>query len=262
MTVFEAIIYGLIQGLSEFLPISSSGHLVLLPRLLDIDDPGVAFDLAMHLGTLVSVSVYFRRQVFSLFWECPRDIYLKKISLKDSILGPYIITCVGTVILVLIFLPFSESYGRSENLVAFNLIFFGGILALSDYFSRRETKLTALHPLAFLAIGLAQALAIFPGVSRSGVTISVGRIFQLSRQEASEFSFLLSIPLIFAGAILKLPELADAPYSLLPLVVGVLTSGVVGLLSIHCFLKLIARVGIWWFFFYRLLIASLILGTL
>ena len=264
MDYWDALIYGLIQGATEFLPVSSSGHLALLPGLLDLQDPGVAFDLLMHLGTALAVVVYFRSEVRGLLGAglalLGRRKHPKLAWLKNFILSTFF-----SVILILCLENLAAHYGRGPTLVALNLIFFGIVMWLADRFGgvkgrdlcQREGALGAI------AIGLAQALAIFPGVSRSGVTLIMGRLLGMGRRQATRYSFLLSLPIIFAGVLRELPALLRGEAEGVGLgvaLLGILFSFALGMLAIHYFLKWIERFGLAPFAFYRVVLGGVILS--
>ena len=259
--LFSSFIYGIIQGLAEFLPISSSGHLALLPHVLDLEDPGVAFDLAMHVGTAISIMIYFHRDVRYLTHKFYR-MCVTRFREYDAWTFNMFISTLGTVLVAALIKDLSEQYGRGLKMIAFNLFFFGLLLFLADFFFKEAgsnlDKKSGKK--AALMIGLAQALALFPGVSRSGITITMARFLKIPRKEAGKFSFLLSLPLILAGAVIKLPELANAEsFSFESCLFGVAVSAVVGFLTIHYFLRFIQKVGLWPFFIYRIALGALIL---
>ena len=263
MNYFDALIYGFIQGASEFFPISSSGHLALLPRLLELNDPGVFFDLLMHLGTALAVMVYFRGEVKDLMMATL--FFLKK---KEHPALPWLknffVSTVVSVVFILVLQQFSFQYRGETNLIAFNLIFFGLLMFWVDFVCAHN-KHNLCQRQGFgqaILIGMAQALAIFPGVSRSGVTLSMGRFLGLGRKEATRYSFILSLPIIFAGVLKELPQiLTGQGRSFGPTValLGIAFSFVVGLLSIHFFLQLLQRWGLGIFALYRVLLGGAIL---
>jgi undecaprenyl-diphosphatase len=253
MNEYLGILYGIIQGLAEFLPISSSGHLALMPYLMQFNDPGVVFDLMMHLGTAMAVMVYYQKDIRHMLFEL-----IKIIQTRNFIHFPktvhFIVATIASVFMILLLKPISE-YARNPLLIAFNLIFFGFILWRT---SLKEThlKMNHINLKHFILIGLAQAIAIFPGVSRSGITISMSRYLGYDQKESGDFSFLLSLPIILAGAIVKLPEMSsvDNEFQISVMLVGVLSSFLVGLLTIHFFIKFIKQINFKYFFWYRLLL--------
>ena len=271
MDYFSASLYGIVQGITEFLPVSSSGHLALLPQFLKITDPGVAFDLTMHVGTALAVIFYFRKELKALikdtFW-----FFLRRPEKLSSryFLPLYMLTStVTTVFLVLIFKDLVVKLGaRGPQIIAFNLAFFGILMVLAD--RKKETSNEGERMVQqnqwkkALMIGVFQGFAIFPGVSRSGATLTISRFLGLERKEASRYSFLLSLPIILGGFVTKLPELVHegSSVSLGACFWGTFISFIVGLLSIHLFLKLIQNLGLGIYAFYRVLLAGVILWVL
>ena len=211
MNPYDALIYGLVQGLSEFFPVSSSGHLVLLSKFLDLDDPGVAFDLLLHFGTGMAALIYFRKEIKDLtaaaFFLCRGKRHPALPWLKN-----FFFSTLVSVIFILLIRKWAEQYGRWPPLVAVNLMVFGLLMFLADAFSsQNDTNLQLKeHPRKAVLIGLAQSLAVFPGVSRSGITLTMGRLLGLKRKEATRYSFLLSLPIIFAGTAKELFSLLTA----------------------------------------------------
>ncbi len=263
MDYISTILYGAIQGFTEFLPVSSSGHLALLPYVLKIKDPGVAFDLAMHVGTALAVMLYFYKELLKMTREL---IVIIKKRRVETPFGFYVINMIFstiiTVILAFIIKDFAATIGRSKNFIAFNLLFFGLLMWIADRRAgegRDDLMSSKLSWSKAALIGFFQAMAIFPGVSRSGATLTIARFLKFSREEASRYSFLLSLPIILGGFIHKLPELAaNGAISFADCALGVVVSFIVGLVTIHFFLKLIKRVGLGIFSLYRVILAIVI----
>lgn len=264
MTWLDAFFYGVIQGITEFLPVSSSGHLALLPHYLKINDPGVPFDLAMHVGTALAVFVYFFKDIRSICTSAlAKDQILDNGQGRNWIINMGISTVV-TFVLAFLIKDFASDFGRSAAMISLNLVLFG---ILMWYFDHRGVKEETTHMSVkvdvkrSLLIGLFQGLAVFPGVSRSGGTLTISRWLGLSRLEATRYSFLLSLPVIFAGFVYKLPEVmnSSASFAISDLVIGLVLSFVVGLATIHYFLKFISSTGLWVFSVYRFLLAIMTL---
>ncbi len=262
MSYLDAIIYGVIQGFAEFLPVSSSGHLALLPYLRGIEDPGVAFDLAMHVGTAFAVVVYFHHEVRDLIRSS--FMVLRALIKKERIDAHwytinYLVATVATVIIVVLVKDFASSWGRNSGLIAFNLFFFGILMFIADRFFKESDGFKERKILLSILVGVFQAIAVFPGVSRSGVTLTISRFFKISRKDAAGFSFLLSLPIIIGGFLLKLPEFISNPSIQVGQAgLGMLISFVVGILTIHFFIKLVSRIGLGFFAFYRVILALII----
>lgn len=266
MTILDAIIYGVIQGLSEFLPVSSSGHLALLPHVIQIQDPGVVFDLMMHLGTALAVATYFRHDIIRYVKVfTPALVDLKKGGEDRLFVRNFIFATFVSVVFIVALIPISK-LARNPWFIVINLSIFGALLWIADILNRkRSSHLEApmesgmQWKLAGL-IGLAQALAIFPGVSRSGITLTMALFLGMKRKEAGSFSFLMSLPIIFAGILKEVPDIMKEQNSsqLIVLVAGVVTSFIVGWATIHFFMKLIGRIQLGYFAIYRWAIALLV----
>ncbi len=256
MSLLESILYGITQGITEFLPISSSAHLALLPKFLKFQDPGAFFDLSLHLGTALAILLYFRREVRAVGVDLWKMILSKRVSTPSEAFSLNLIVATITTVLFAFALkgPALE-YGRSVVFIGANFIVFGILMLLADTFgpSLPEGLMQKIQKKRSFFIGLAQVLALFPGVSRSGATLTMGRMMGLNRSESTRFSFLLSLPLIIGGIILEhrrfLSE--DTPFEFSSVVTGCVVSFVVGLAVIHYFLKWIPKMGLWPFAVYR-----------
>jgi len=204
MTIIKAIFLGIVQGLTEFLPVSSSGHLVIFQHLFNINEPGVLFEITVHIGTLLAVIIYFRKDVYHLIasifqWGRGRR---EDVRSYQRLLFYIIIATAVTGILGIAFQDFFESFFDSLLLVGFMLLITGLILFISD-----RVKNTSREDLTLwrsLVIGFAQSVAIIPGISRSGATISTAIFTKLTRDTAARFSFLISIPAILGAALLNI----------------------------------------------------------
>lgn len=260
MTLWMAIVYGIIQGLTEFLPVSSSGHLALLPFIYEFKDPGIFFDLAMHVGTALAVGIYFHHDVRRISKNAFNFLVPGKKC--DDFTKNFIIATFFTGFFALLLKPIAEAYGRNEVFIAFNLAFFGVLLFISDRIGKTNKNMEGFRASSSIIIGLSQVLAIFPGVSRSGITITTGRFLGLTKSEASSFSFLLSLPLIFAAFLLKSYSLMARPqevqFELISCAIGMFISFLVGLATIHYFMKLIKRIKFSYFLYYRLILSALV----
>lgn len=270
MGLFDAIVYGLIQGLSEFLPVSSSGHLALLPHVMKIDDPGVVFDLMMHLGTALAVSTYFRHDLLRYAKTFTPSLANFKVDGEDRwFVRNFIYSTFISVLFIVLLIPVSKM-ARDPSIIILNLSVFGALLWVSDWKNSKYKDLIQ-NPMArglqwkvAGLIGLAQALAIFPGVSRSGITLTAALLLGMRRREAGSYSFLLSLPIIIAGILIEIPDLMKNgnDSSLFILIVGIVTSFVVGLATIHYFMKLIGQIELKYFAIYRWIIAGMMAYTL
>ena len=262
MNLLDAIIYGVVQGVSEFLPVSSSGHLALLPKVLEISDPGITFDLMMHVGTGLAIIVYFHKDVFDLLQQY---FTLLKSPFRIKQLSPFafnfFVSTLTSVLFILILMVPAKQFGRTPTFIAFNLCLFGLLMYLADKISSVQESLSLhdkINTKIAVLLGMAQSIAIFPGVSRSGITLTMGRALNLSRKKIGEYSFLMSLPIIFAGAlkdIISLLRDQNVTFELMIIATGVLTSFLVGLLTIHYFLKFLVRFGLAFFMIYRVILA-------
>lgn len=249
------------QGITEFLPISSSAHLILLPRLSGWADQGLAFDVAVHLGTLAAVLIYFRREVRSMALAWGGSIAGRGLT-PDGRLAWWVI--VGTLPVLLCGAALSDAadgWLRSPLVIAATTIGFGLLLWWGERCHRHERDEYSLRWRDVLIIGAAQALALIPGTSRSGITMTAALMLGLSRTAGARFSFLLSIPTILAAATLKGMELIAAPESApwITLAAAAAAAGISAYLCIHLFLKLLERIGFTPFVIYRLLLGGVLL---
>lgn len=260
MTTIEAIILGIVQGLTEFLPVSSSGHLVLVQKLMKVDDPGVTFELLVHLGTLFSVLIYFRKELFTLL----RAVFDSKMIEERKMIG-YL--AIGTVPAAFFGLQFKEFFERAyENpvLVSGLLLVTGSIMFIPRLLKGRMGENPVRLPSA-LIMGFGQAVAILPGVSRSGSTIVAGLASGVKPAKAAEFSFLLAIPAIGGAAVLQLKKIMELPAveqeaikaALTPYLWGALFSFIFGLIAVFAVLSTI-RKGKFEYFGYYCFVAGIL----
>ncbi|HEY2377422.1 MAG TPA: undecaprenyl-diphosphatase UppP [Gemmatimonadaceae bacterium] len=260
MTVFQALILGIIQGLSEFLPISSSAHLALAPWILHWRDPGLAFDVALHFGTLVAVLWYFWAEWIQLLIAA-KDIIVKRrveTETERRVLFLIVATIPGAIA-GLAFEKQAESTFRDPRLVAVALIILGFLLWFIDRYAARDRTIGTMRWTDALLTGIAQMFAIIPGVSRSGSTITAGRALRFTREDAAVFSFLMSMPIIAAAAVLKMPQAIREQGLSAPMIVGVLASAVSGWLAISVLLRLVVRHSYAVFAAYRIVLGAAVL---
>lgn len=255
MDIIQALILGIVQGLGEFLPISSTAHLILVPYFFGWPDPGLSFDVALHLGTLIAVVGYFWKD----WLEIISNVFNKKTESKNNnLFWLIIVATIPGVIAGYFFEKDAETVFRNPLIIAFTLSAVGLILYLADKFSKKERSINELGLKDAIIIGLAQAVAIIPGVSRSGATITAGLFRKLDRASAARFSFLLSTPIIFGAVILKLPHLLKEGISA-QIIIAVLASAVSGYLAIKYLLKFLEKSSYAIFFWYRLILAAIII---
>ena len=262
MSIFHAFVLGLVQGLGEFLPISSSAHLIIAPWLFKWSDPGLGFDVALHWGTLLAVVVYFRTDVRDLikgFWhslfKATRDL---QNNIYQKLSWLLIIASVPGALIGKLLEAKAEHAFRNPLLIAATISSFAIVLMLADWFGKKVKNLDRVNKMDALLIGLGQALAIIPGVSRSGATIAAGLGLGFKREDAARFSFLMSIPIIFGAGLVALKD-GVGGVSTMNMLVGFITAAVFGFLSIKYLLRYISKHDYKVFVWYRLALAILIL---
>ena len=260
MDNLQAVILALVQGITEFLPISSSAHLILAPRLLGWADQGLAFDVAVHVGTLAAVVFYFRVEVARMTTAWLRSCAGKGVSHDARLAWLVILATIPVVVCGLLFHSVIAGELRAPLVIATSTVAFGVLLLLSDVLGRQGRGLNVLGVRDAVVIGLAQALALIPGTSRSGITMTAGLALGLTRTDAARFSFLLSIPtILLAGGYESLQLLnygGEVQWGAILLATGV--AAVSAWLGIHFFLRLIERIGMWPFVLYRLALGGLL----
>ena len=262
MTLLQIAVLAIIQGLTEFLPVSSSAHLILVSRLADWPDQGIVLDVAVHLGTLIAVVFYFRDELFGMVqaWREPPDDPVTRQRRRVG-LGLLIGSVPVVVAGALLYDTVAGAF-RDVRVIAWATLFFGAVLLLADRLSPRYRDLRELRVSHALWIGLAQALALIPGTSRSGATLTMGRLLGFTPDAAARFSFLLSIPVIAAAGLRGIWTLALDGDGLAwsQFLVAVAFAAVAGWLCIAAFLALLARLGLMPFILYRLALGLVLLG--
>lgn len=255
MELVHVIVLAVLQGITEFLPISSSGHLILTPALLGWPDQGLAFDIAVHVGTLAAVALYLRDEIVMLL-RAAFDRGNREFELAWSIVAASVPVGVAGLLMA----DLAEGALRSPAVVASTTGGFGIVLWLADRLGRGERDERELRFGRAMLIGLGQALAVVPGTSRSGITMTVGLALGLSREAAARFSFLLAIPAIVMAASWKGYQLVSSAEPVLwgTMLVAALISAATAFAAIAAFLRLIRRVGMSAFAVYRVALAALI----
>lgn len=267
MTILQAIILGIIQGITEFLPVSSSAHLVITPFLLGWQIPEeqiFPFDVLVQIGTLVAVIVYFRRDLWDIILAVLVGIKNRQpFGESNSRLGWYIVLAtIPAAVFGLLVKDLVEQAFNSPRATAFFLFGTALILLVAERAGRRTRDLGKITWLDALWIGIAQALAIFPGISRSGATIAAGMLRNFDRRSAARFSFLIMVPVMLAAGLVSLLDLAAVPdlSSFLPaMIAGFIVSAVIGYLAIHWLLDFLGRRPLYVFSIYCAALASLTL---
>ena len=263
MDLVQILVLALVQGLTEFLPISSSAHLILSPYLFGFTDQGLAFDVAVHVGSLLAVILYFKQEIRSVVTDWFRSLPANGVTTVNSRLGwAIILGTLPVVVAGLLLKGLVETDLRSPLVIATATILFGMVLWWADRQGKRTREMDNLTWKDALFIGVAQAIALIPGTSRSGITITAALMLGFDRQSASRFSFLLAIPTILMSATLVTRDLvaSQAAVNWSDLLLGVLLSFIAAYTTIHYFLRFIERIGMGPFVIYRLLLGLLILA--
>jgi len=261
MDLVQAFWLAVIQGITEFLPISSSGHLILMPQVFGWPDQGLAFDVAVHVGALGAVVFYFRQELRVLMREWGLSIAKREMTNEGRLAWAVAFGTLPAGIAGLFLNDLIELYMRSPIIIAWATIGFGLLLWVADHFAKHRITEYELGWGGIMFIGFAQALALIPGTSRSGITMTAGLMLGMKRTATARFSFLLSIPLILAAGSLKGKELVESalPVDWTAIAVGTALSAITAYLCIHFFLQLIERIGMLPFVIYRLLLGVVLL---
>lgn len=264
MSIFQAIILGFVQGLAEFLPISSSGHLVLMENIFGFERAGLTFDIVLHLGTLTALLLFFWRdwiKIIKSFFGSLKSWNLKN-DAEQRLAWFLLIATIPGAIFGYFLEEKTETVFRNTLLIALALASLGILLILAEHMSKKRKDFASMNWLDSLLIGLSQALALIPGVSRSGITITMGLFRDLKREVAIRFSFLLSTPIIFGAGLShlsKIVKLTSTNGTFLILVLGFLASAVSGYLAIKYLLKYVEKHTLDIFAYYRFLLAVVVI---
>jgi undecaprenyl-diphosphatase len=263
MNELQAVVIGIVQGLTEFLPISSSGHLRIVPAVFGWEDPGVAFTAVVQLGTMAAVLVYFRKDLWNLSVAVIQGLFDKtKRGTLEFRHGMFII--LGTVPISVLGLAFHKQiegdFTRNLYVIGTTLVLLGILLGVAEKMGRRTRDVSTLNARDAVIIGFAQACALIPGVSRSGATITAGLFLGLERAAAARFSFLLSVPAVVLSGLFELPKITEGDgASVSATVVATIFAFIFGWLSIAGLLKFLANHSVWVFVGYRVVVGIAIL---
>lgn len=265
MSIWEGIVLGAVQGLSEFLPISSSGHLIVIPWLFNWKDPGLSFDVCLHLGTALALILYFFGDLWRVFFAGLSSLWERRIGFEfDRLLFWWIVVAtIPAVIAGFTLGDFIEAHFRSPSMVAFFMASVGFLMFWMDWQYPATRSIEEMTTGESFLIGIAQAFALIPGVSRSGSTIAMARRLGFNRHAAARFSFLLNVPVVLGALALegrKVLGPSAEPISLGYLIGGLVSSFVVGILSIHFMLQFLKQSSLRIFAWYRLAVAALIVA--
>jgi undecaprenyl-diphosphatase len=264
MTLIQIIVLALIQGLTEFLPVSSSAHLILGSKAFGWPDQGLVFDVATHLGTLFAVLIYFRHELFNMARAWLGPVRGEADQQNRAMVVYLAIASVPALLIGFLAHDLVEFYLRDVRIIAWTTIGFGLVLWLADAIGLKQRSIEEINLKSALIIGLAQAFALIPGASRSGVTITAGRFLGFSPDAAARFSFLLSIPIIAAAGSFGVLRVAtgDTHIEWGQFMLAVVFAAVAGWVCIAAFLALLKRVGLMPFVIYRLILGVVLLWLL
>jgi undecaprenyl-diphosphatase len=266
MSIVQVVILAIVQGLTEFLPISSSAHLALAPWLFGWEDPGLAFDIALHLGTLAAVLIYFFKDWLQIIAQGFGLAYAndKELSRNRSLLWMLAVASVPIGIFGLKFNKQAETIWRTPYVIGTMLIAVGILMAIADRVGKQRREIGDINFIDSIWIGISQALAIVPGTSRSGITITAGLFRNLDRESAARFSFLLSTPAIAAAAAKALYDLLKhgglTPDIRLQFFIGIVVSAVAGCIVIGFFLKYLRNHSLMFFVYYRIIFGIIVIA--
>jgi len=256
MTIFQAIILGLIQGLTELLPISSSAHLTLIPMMFEWKIPD-SFDVALHFGTLLAIGIFFFTDWIDLLKGGYNRIVKKQSSLESKMLFYIILATIPGGAIGFILDKYAEDILGNPIIIAIALIVMGIILYIADKYSKSETQYKDLSLKQTFLIGLSQALAFIPGVSRSGITMTTGRLLGVKREATAKYSFMLSAPIVLGASLYKF---LDFQFSIEALI-GIIVSFLVGLFVIKFLLEYLKKGSFKIFAIYRIILGIVVLVT-
>jgi len=262
MDIFQTIILGLIQGLTEFLPISSSAHLVLIPKLSGMKDQGLAYDVVLHFGTLCAIVYYYRCSLLSMSKSFFNSLQTRRLEGDAGLAWAVLLGTIPVGLAGIIFKNDISINLRSVEVIAFATIFFGLVLGFSDWLhSRMDRVRDVIRASDVLIVGCFQALALIPGTSRSGITITAALLVGLSLQMSIKFSFLLAIPVITLATLVKMFDLVNesAEVDWLMLTLGFIVSAITAYATVVFFIRLVDRIGFLPFVIYRILLGALLL---
>ena len=261
MDIIQSLILGVIQGITEFFPISSTAHLTLVPWLLSWQDPGLVYSVALHFGSLFAIILYFKNRWTRIIKEFIQALFTKSFTeMDDGKLGLYIlIATIPGMLSGYFFEKYASGILREPIIIASSLSIFGLLLLISDHISKKNKPITSMNLKDCLVIGLAQSLAIIPGASRSGVSITGALLRNFNRTESAEFSFMLAAPLILGATIYEFQKVDLYMIMQIPFLLGVCTSCVFSFITIKYLLKIVSSGSYRIFAYYRFLLALVII---
>lgn len=269
MTIIQSVLLGIVQGITEFFPISSSAHLIAIRYLFNFSSAAMGnltFDIALHFGTLLAVGIYFFKDFILMFKEGFKfkkegSFSFKNLSKNGKLLWYIIIGCIPAALFGLLFNDIVDEYIRESMhaplIIAFCLAIMGILLYIADKFASSEKNIEQITLKESIIIGIGQMLAIVPGFSRSGTTMTAARYMKLNKETAAKFSFLLGAPAILGAAIFGFKDIIKMEIDV-SFIIGVIVSFLVGLVAIRVLIKIVKKVGFGWFAIYRFVLAIIL----
>lgn len=254
MNILQAIIYGTVQGITDFLPVSSTAHLVLIPWLFGWQDPGIVFDVALHLGTAIAVISYFLMDWITLV----KSGFTKPKTQEGRLFWLLVLATIPGAIFGTLLDKYAESL-RNITLIGIMLIVMGFILFAADKYGKNLVDIKETGIKRSLIIGIAQVFAVIPGISRSGVTMSAGRIMGMNRESIAKFTFLMSCPIILGDALYHAKAIINTQIEAIPFIIAIISSALVGFLSIRFLLVYLKKKGFGLFAIYRLILGTAVI---
>lgn len=263
MDMLQAVMLAFVQGLTEFLPISSSGHLILIPALLGWPDQGLGFDVAVHAGTLIAALLYFRTDIFAMLSGWIRDTASGRTTANSQLVWAIIAATFMIGLAGILLEKHIIQWLRNPLVIALATLIFGILLGVAQWLGRGERTMESVRWQDVLVIGFMQILALCPGTSRSGITITAGLLLGLTAEAATRLSFLLAIPVITLAGLRQTHALVISPQPVqwLVLIVAALVSGLVALACIHFLLRYVQRAGFLPFVIYRMILGVILLAV-
>lgn len=263
MDFIQVVFLSLVQGITELLPVSSSAHLILVPLLTNWPDQEIAFDIALHVGTLLAVIIYFKQDLVNMAVDGVKFLTKGNHTQHSYLLMALIFGTIPVGLAGLLFKDYINEFLRSPNVIAWTTIIFGLLLLFADKLGKGERSERNLQVKDVVLVGFAQVLALIPGVSRSGITITAGLMTGISREGAARFSFLLSIPVIILAGGLQAYQLLSLDKNILvdwtSIFIGIFLSGITAYICMHYFLKMITKIGFEIFVGYRVVLGIVLL---
>jgi undecaprenyl-diphosphatase len=260
-SLVEIVTLAIVQGITEFLPISSSAHLILVPLFTGWPDQGIAFDIAVHIGTLVAVCLYFRKEIVRLAYGFMRSLMGNPSKYYSRLAWQLLIATIPIALVGFLAHDFVATTLRSPLVIAFSTICFGALLLVSDLYPKHLKTMQQMTWRDVMIIGFAQTLALIPGTSRSGITLTAGLSLGFNRSSSAKFSFLLSVPVILLAGTYEGYKLAQSDMSIdwVKLLLGISIAAFSAYFCIHGFLMLLRKIGVLPFVLYRFLLGAFLL---